>query len=73
MRLVFFGTPAFAVPSLDALLVAGHEIAAVVTQRQLLVAIVDLYKALGGGWMVDGDAQKKQAQEKQAQAAGQGQ
>jgi methionyl-tRNA formyltransferase len=32
MRLVFFGTPAFAVPSLKALLAAGHEIRAVVTQ-----------------------------------------
>lgn len=32
MRVVFFGTPAFAVPSLDALLAAGHEVAAVVTQ-----------------------------------------
>ncbi len=32
MRLVFFGTPAFAVPSLDALLSAGHTVAAVVTQ-----------------------------------------
>ncbi|MGD8476128.1 MAG: efflux transporter outer membrane subunit, partial [Burkholderiales bacterium] len=43
------------------------EIAAVVTRRQLLVAIVDLYKALGGGWMVDDGEQGKQAQ------AGQGQ
>lgn len=32
MRIVFFGTPAFAVPSLQALLDAGAEIAAVVTQ-----------------------------------------
>ncbi len=32
MRLVFLGTPAFAVPSLDALHRAGHEIAAVVAQ-----------------------------------------
>lgn len=32
MRLVFMGTPAFAVPSLEALLDAGHEIAAVITQ-----------------------------------------
>ena len=43
------------------------EIAAVVTRRQLLVAIVDLYKALGGGWMVDEGEQGKRAQ------AGQGQ
>lgn len=32
MRLVFMGTPAFAVPALDALIEAGHEIAAVYTQ-----------------------------------------
>ncbi len=32
MRIVFFGTPEFAVPSLDALRRGGHEVAAVVTQ-----------------------------------------
>lgn len=32
MRIVFMGTPAFAVPSLDALVEAGHEIAGVFTQ-----------------------------------------
>jgi methionyl-tRNA formyltransferase len=32
MRLVFLGTPAFAVPTLEALVRAGHEVAAVVTQ-----------------------------------------
>ena len=32
MRLVFAGTPAPAVPSLDALLASGHEVAAVVTR-----------------------------------------
>jgi methionyl-tRNA formyltransferase len=32
MRLVFMGSPAFAVPTLDALLAAGHEIAAVYCQ-----------------------------------------
>ncbi len=32
MRLVFLGTPAFAVPSLEACAHAGHEIAAVLTQ-----------------------------------------
>ena len=32
MRLVFMGTPDFAVPALDALVAAGHEIAAVYTQ-----------------------------------------
>ena len=32
MRIVFMGTPDFAVPVLDALIAAGHEIAAVVSQ-----------------------------------------
>lgn len=32
MRILFFGTPAFAVPSLDALVAAGHEVVGVVTQ-----------------------------------------
>ncbi len=32
LRLVFMGTPAFAVPALDALIAAGHEIAAVYCQ-----------------------------------------
>ena len=32
MRLVFLGTPAFAVPTLEAIVRAGHEVAAVVTQ-----------------------------------------
>jgi methionyl-tRNA formyltransferase len=32
MRLAFMGTPEFAVPTLDALLAAGHDIAAVYTQ-----------------------------------------
>jgi methionyl-tRNA formyltransferase len=32
MRIVFFGSPAAALPSLEALLAAGHEIALVVTQ-----------------------------------------
>ncbi len=32
MRLVYLGTPAFAVPSLEACLAAGHEVACVVTQ-----------------------------------------
>jgi methionyl-tRNA formyltransferase len=32
LRIVFFGTPAFAVPSLDALLASGHVVAGVVTQ-----------------------------------------
>jgi methionyl-tRNA formyltransferase len=32
LRIVFFGTPAFAVPTLDALLQSGHPVVAVVTQ-----------------------------------------
>lgn len=32
MRIVFMGTPAFAVPSLDALAAAGHELACIVAQ-----------------------------------------
>ena len=32
MRLVFLGTPAFAVPTLEAMCAGGHEVAAVVTQ-----------------------------------------
>src|SRR5947209_9648392 len=32
MKLVFCGTPQFAVPSLEALTAAGHEVALVVTQ-----------------------------------------
>ena len=32
MRIVFFGTPLFAVPSLKALIQAGEEVSAVVTQ-----------------------------------------
>ncbi|HEX8387452.1 MAG TPA: methionyl-tRNA formyltransferase, partial [Sphingomonas sp.] len=32
MRIVFMGTPAFAVPTLDALAAAGHELVAVYSQ-----------------------------------------
>ena len=32
MRLIFFGTPLFAVPSLERVAAAGHEVAAVITQ-----------------------------------------
>ncbi|HAR80808.1 MAG TPA: methionyl-tRNA formyltransferase, partial [Sulfitobacter pontiacus] len=32
MRLIFMGTPDFSVPVLDALVLAGHEIAAVYCQ-----------------------------------------
>ncbi len=34
MRLIFMGTPAFSTPALDALIAAGHEIAAVYSQPQ---------------------------------------
>lgn len=32
MRILFFGTPAFAVPSLQALIAGGHDVVAVITQ-----------------------------------------
>ena len=32
MKIVYMGTPDFAVPSLEALVRAGHEVACVVTQ-----------------------------------------
>ena len=32
MRILFWGTPAYAVPSLDALMAAGHELVGVVSQ-----------------------------------------
>ena len=32
MRVIFMGTPAFAVPTLDALVEAGHEVVLVVAQ-----------------------------------------
>jgi methionyl-tRNA formyltransferase len=32
MRLIFLGTPAFAVPTLEGIVAAGHEVAAVITQ-----------------------------------------
>ena len=32
MRIAFMGTPDFAVPTLDALLAAGHEVVAVYSQ-----------------------------------------
>jgi methionyl-tRNA formyltransferase len=38
MRVLFFGTPAFAVPSLEALLAAGIDVAAVVTQPDRVAA-----------------------------------
>jgi methionyl-tRNA formyltransferase len=42
MRLVFCGTPAFAVPTLEALCAAGHEIALVVSQPDRPVGRVQL-------------------------------
>ena len=38
MRIVFMGTPDFAVPSLNALLERGHEILAVYTQPDAAAA-----------------------------------
>ena len=32
MKILFWGTPAYAVPSLDALVAAGHELVGVVSQ-----------------------------------------
>jgi methionyl-tRNA formyltransferase len=60
MRVVFFGTPEFAVPSLDALRRGGHHIAAVVTQpdrphgrsRSRLVAPPVKQAALAAGLQV---------------------
>ena len=42
MRLVFCGTPAFAVPTLEALRAAGHEIALVVSQPDRPVVISEV-------------------------------
>lgn len=60
MRLVFCGTPGFAVPTLDALVDAGHEIALVVTQpdrpvgrRQVMTAPAVKLRALERGLTVD--------------------
>lgn len=59
LRLVFCGTPQFAVPTLDALLAAGHEIALVVTQpdrpvgrKQVLTAPPVKERALAAGLAV---------------------
>ena len=57
MRVIFFGTPEFAVPSLDALRRGGHDLAAVVTQpdrphgrsRSTLVAPAVKEAALAAG------------------------
>ncbi len=52
MRLVFCGTPAFAVPVLEAVLAAGHEIALVVTQPD---------RAAGRGMEIQAPAVKRLA------------
>ena len=61
MRLVFAGTPAAAVPSLEALLSSGHEVAAVVTRpdapsgRGLRLAPSPVaQRAAGIGWKCSG-------------------
>src|ERR1041385_6405049 len=53
LRVVFFGTAEFAVPSLVALLEAGHEVLAVVTQPD---------KPQGRGMQVSGSPVKKEAE-----------
>jgi methionyl-tRNA formyltransferase len=55
MRIVFCGTPGFAVPSLEALLAAGHEVALVVTQPD---------RAAGRGLAVQVSAVKRLAVER---------
>ena len=45
MKLVFCGTPQFAVPTLDALLAAGHEVALVVSQPDRRVGRAQLLTA----------------------------
>jgi methionyl-tRNA formyltransferase len=54
LRLGFFGTPAFAVPSLAALAASGHDIAVVVTQPD---------RPRGRGQHVTAEAVKQKAQE----------
>ena len=49
MRIVFFGTPDFAVPSLRALLGTGHEILAVITQPLEQHAIGDSREIVNAG------------------------
>jgi methionyl-tRNA formyltransferase len=60
MKLVFCGTPSFAVPTLEALLAAGHEIALVVSQpdrpvgrSQTLTAPAVKLAALAVGWEIN--------------------
>ncbi len=44
MRIVFMGTPDFSVPALNALVDAGHEVAAVVTQPDRQRAEEKMYR-----------------------------
>ncbi len=76
MRIIFMGTPEFAVPTLDALVAAGHEIACVYTQpprpahrgkRETVSAVQARAEALG--LMVRTPARLKSAEEQAAFAA----
>ena len=51
MKLVFCGTPAFAVPTLHALLAAGHEIALIVSQPDRPVGRTQQLTAPPGEWV----------------------
>src|SRR5450756_1286363 len=46
MRLIFLGTPAFAVPTLEAIVRAGHEVAAVLTQPDRPRGIINVHASL---------------------------
>src|SRR5450756_1688112 len=46
MRLIFLGTPAFAVPTLEAIVRAGHEVAAVLTQPDRPLGIINVHASL---------------------------
>ena len=54
MRIIFLGTPDFSVPSLDAIIKAGHEVVAVVTRPD---------KQAGRGMQLQQSAVKKYAVE----------
>ncbi len=55
MKLVFCGTPEFAVPTLEAVIAAGHEVALVVTQPD---------RAAGRGMEVQAPPVKRVAMER---------
>src|ERR1700744_3175113 len=55
MKLIFCGTPEFAVPTLEAVIAAGHEVALVVTQPD---------RAAGRGMEVQGPPVKRVAMER---------